>query len=314
MLIAQSSGFSPPTLGTRSWGPLNAAIDTVEVEKLNTEVTALAMIETKDGLDNLEEICAVRLHPPPAPSGSYAPASAPAYALWRTPPPPPLRQVRGIDGIFVGPYDLSLSLGLSPDPSAQTQIMQDALEHIRHVAKSAGVVAGIHCRDSALLSRMMKLEYNFCTLATDMEYATQGLQAMVATAVHMKSTQPVHDVTSSLLALHNIEADQQDTARELEAAAMAVMNAEPRLTVSDQMKMAPEWDHAHVLAMGTDLPSDDLVDKEPSPPPTEEELERLDAARERLRKLKSDPESWKAECIAWNEAMELAEARLGSYK
>lgn len=49
-----------PSPGTRSWGPLNAAIDTVEVEKLNTEITALAMIETEAGLNNLEEICAVR--------------------------------------------------------------------------------------------------------------------------------------------------------------------------------------------------------------------------------------------------------------
>lgn len=68
-------------IGTRSWGPLNAAIDTVEVEKLNTEVTALAMIETKDGLDNLEEICAVRLHPSLACFGLYAPASAIAHTL-----------------------------------------------------------------------------------------------------------------------------------------------------------------------------------------------------------------------------------------
>ena len=219
--------------------------------------------------------------------------------------------MRGIDGIFVGPYDLSLSLGLSPDPSAQTQVMIDALEHIRHVAQEAGIVAGVHCRDHALLSRMMQLGYNFCTVATDMEYATQGLQSMVATAVHMKSTQPAHDVTSSLLALHNIEADQQDAIRELEAAHLDISNAKPRLTVADQMKMAPEWDHAQILAMGTDLPSDSLVDNEPSPPPSSDELERLDEARERLRKLKADPEAWKAECKAWTEALELAEARLG---
>lgn len=223
-------------------------------------------------------------------------------------------QVRGIDGIFVGPYDLSLSLGLSPDPSAQTQIMQDALAHICEVARKAGIVAGIHCRDAALLSRMMKLNYNFCTLATDMEYATQGLQSMVAAAVHMEATQPAHDVTSSLLALHNIDADQHDAASELELAHASISASAPRLTVAEQMRVAPEWDHAQVLAMGSDLPSDDLVDCEPTLPPTAEEIARVDAARERLRMLKADPDAWKAECKAWAEALELADGRMEARK
>ena len=64
-----------PPLGQRSFGPTRAAVSMVGYGvKMNDEVLAFAMIETKDGIENLEEI-----------------ASIP-----------------GLDGIYVGPADLTL--------------------------------------------------------------------------------------------------------------------------------------------------------------------------------------------------------------
>ena len=71
-----------PPRGIRSWGPTRAslALGSRDPEDLAGEVLCLVMIETRKGLENVEEISA-------------------------TP---------GLDGIYIGPSDLALSLGLSP--------------------------------------------------------------------------------------------------------------------------------------------------------------------------------------------------------
>ena len=64
-----------PPLGQRSFGPTRAAVAMPDYGvAANDEVLAMAMIETADGVRNLEEICA-------------------------TP---------GLDGVYVGPADLTL--------------------------------------------------------------------------------------------------------------------------------------------------------------------------------------------------------------
>src|SRR5262249_8577474 len=68
-----------PPVGSRSSGPLRAALygGANYQAEANGEIVVLAMIETKEGLANLESICA-------------------------TP---------GLDGIYIGPADLSYALG-----------------------------------------------------------------------------------------------------------------------------------------------------------------------------------------------------------
>ena len=67
------------------------------------------MIETRDGLDNLDEISA-------------------------TP---------GLDGLYIGPADLSIALGLPPrgvavDPGDDRQALADAIERIREACEAHG--------------------------------------------------------------------------------------------------------------------------------------------------------------------------------
>lgn len=106
------------------------------------------MIETADGLANVEEICA-------------------------TP---------GLDGIYVGPSDLRLAIGgaTSTDPSVQDDFEQ-ALTRIRKAAEAAGIAAGIHNADGASAARRLAEGFTFASVAADVvhlqQIATSHLQA-----------------------------------------------------------------------------------------------------------------------------------------
>ncbi len=67
------------------------------------------MIETRDGLDNLDSIL----------------------------------DVPGIDGVFVGPNDLSLALGLQPASDQEAKVFTDAIDRIVDGCRARGLVAGL---------------------------------------------------------------------------------------------------------------------------------------------------------------------------
>jgi 4-hydroxy-2-oxoheptanedioate aldolase len=105
-----------PPLGERSWGPLRAmALDEVDgqgyLERANTGSVAIAMIETPRAIDNVDQILAVD----------------------------------GIDGILVGPGDLSVTLtaGERIDPSGA--VAQEAIARIAGRARAAGKFCAIFC-------------------------------------------------------------------------------------------------------------------------------------------------------------------------
>jgi 4-hydroxy-2-oxoheptanedioate aldolase len=54
----------------------------------------------------------------------------------------------GVDGIYVGPRDLSYSLGCPHDP-----VLKPALERIRSACAAAGKPAGIHASDGTTARR-----------------------------------------------------------------------------------------------------------------------------------------------------------------
>ncbi len=129
-----SFGRYPP-LGTRSMGP-NRAVQYAGADYwqgANEEVLLFAMIETQAGLKNLEEILSVK----------------------------------GIDGVYVGPSDLSMAMGKPPtlDPSDQGVI--DAIAHIGKVTRSKGLIAGVHCDGPGTAKKRFDQGYNFVTLMND---------------------------------------------------------------------------------------------------------------------------------------------------
>jgi 2-keto-3-deoxy-L-rhamnonate aldolase RhmA len=71
-----------------------------------------------------------------------------------------------VDGVYVGPADLSLALGCKPRLDQTDPPVVDAQQKIVAACKRHGVVAGIHNATSGYALKMMDAGYQFLTLAT----------------------------------------------------------------------------------------------------------------------------------------------------
>lgn len=130
-----------PPVGRRSYaGSVRAqlVIGSASPDELAGSVLCFAMIETREGLDNLEEIAA-------------------------TP---------GLDGLYVGPSDLSLALGLPPrglvaDAREDRPALADAIERIQQACAANGLIAGIQCSSGAAAARYASYGFRLVTVAGD---------------------------------------------------------------------------------------------------------------------------------------------------
>ncbi|MGZ0148380.1 HpcH/HpaI aldolase family protein [Kribbella sp. WER1] len=139
-----------PPVGARSFGPMRAAlrIGPVPAES-NAATVVLAMIETPAGLRNVAEICA-------------------------TP---------GLDGVYVGPSDLSLALGARfPGDPEVDEPFEEALAVIARTAREAGVAAGIHTFDGESAKQRLAQGYTFATVASDLSHLEAIAAAHLDTA------------------------------------------------------------------------------------------------------------------------------------
>ena len=136
--------------GYRSSGPIRAALygGPDYQEKANDTIIAFAMIETVEAIDNLDEILS-------------------------TP---------GLDAVYVGPSDLSITMGLPPGLDKTDERMMANLKKILDGCRGHGVKAGIHTGSPAYAKRMIEMGYNFTTIMGDAALlrmaATQVLQQM----------------------------------------------------------------------------------------------------------------------------------------
>jgi 4-hydroxy-2-oxoheptanedioate aldolase len=105
------SGCRYPPRGVRSYGPLRATltIGSADPERLAAGALCFVMVETRQGLENVEEIAATR----------------------------------GLDGIYIGPSDLSLGLGREPGHGGD--VLEQAITRVREACAEAGIIAGMHC-------------------------------------------------------------------------------------------------------------------------------------------------------------------------
>jgi 4-hydroxy-2-oxoheptanedioate aldolase len=124
-----------PPAGARSFGPTRAAVYAGGdyFSSADRTVLALAMIETVQALESVEDI-----------------------AL--TP---------GLDGFYVGPIDLSISLGLGEKVDFDNPHLQAALDRILKAARQNGLVAGIHTLVQGNVSGLAQRGFHLLTPATD---------------------------------------------------------------------------------------------------------------------------------------------------
>lgn len=89
-------------------------------------------------------------------------------------------KVPGIDAVFVGPYDLSASMG-KPGRISDPEV-QAAMGKIRQATLNAGVKLGIYCSDPASARSFLQQGYTLIGLSTDLNYLVESAAAALAAA------------------------------------------------------------------------------------------------------------------------------------
>jgi 4-hydroxy-2-oxoheptanedioate aldolase len=99
----------------------------------NAATTVFAMVETAQALANLDEILSVD----------------------------------GIDGIYVGPGDLALSMGVEPSMQGYDPKVERAIDRIAERCAATGAVAGILAPTPEVGARLIERGFRFLTLSSD---------------------------------------------------------------------------------------------------------------------------------------------------
>jgi 2-dehydro-3-deoxyglucarate aldolase/4-hydroxy-2-oxoheptanedioate aldolase len=89
-----------------------------------------------------------------------------------------IASVAGIDAIFVGPYDLSASMG-KPGQVKDPEV-QAAIRKIRDATLRAGVRLGIYCSDPESAKHFILQGYTLIGMSTDLNYLSQSAGAALA--------------------------------------------------------------------------------------------------------------------------------------
>ncbi|MCG6924680.1 MAG: 2,4-dihydroxyhept-2-ene-1,7-dioic acid aldolase [Acidobacteria bacterium] len=134
--------------GVRSFGPTRAHLYGGDdyAERANDEILVMPMIETVEALENLDEILA-------------------------TP---------GVDAAYVGPADLSLSMGKEPRVDHTDPQLVEVQRTIVAACQRHGVVAAIHAGTAEYALKMIEDGYRLVTVGSDSHLLALGAAARVA--------------------------------------------------------------------------------------------------------------------------------------
>lgn len=139
-----------PPRGVRSFGPTRANIAYGGYGVgANDDVVALAMIETAEGMENVEEIAA-------------------------TP---------GLDGIYIGPADLTLGTQegrLAPGFDREEEVMVGLIKRILEVCKANGIKACLHCGTPEYAAKAIGWGFDLTTVSGDSRLLAGAANASVA--------------------------------------------------------------------------------------------------------------------------------------
>lgn len=121
-----------------AWGRIN------DYRRVSNEETLIAvMCESKQGLENIEEIA----------------------------------RVPGVDAVFIGAFDLSQALGVP----GQTEhpIVEKAIQHVLDVCSEAGVIPGIVAPRIDLARRRVEQGFRYVTILDDMAFFADSVTAQL---------------------------------------------------------------------------------------------------------------------------------------
>jgi len=138
-----------PPLGVRGYSAAARASDYGRVkdypQACEAQLCVLLQVETPQALANIEAIAAVD----------------------------------GVDGVFIGPGDLSASMGLIGQPMhpAVVAAIEDAVARIRACGKAAGILVG----DERLAKHYIGIGCTFVAVGSDIGVLARGAEALAAT-------------------------------------------------------------------------------------------------------------------------------------
>ncbi|SDJ16253.1 HpcH/HpaI aldolase family protein [Aliiruegeria lutimaris] len=138
-----------PPMGTRSFGPIRGLLygGPDYPQHANDTIVTFAMIETRAGLDNLDEIL----------------------------------KVDGLDAVYIGPSDLSLALGCTPTFDYVDKPVAEAIEMIVRKATEAGKIPGIHNGTPEFALKRIEMGFRLVTISSDARLMAAGSQQVLGT-------------------------------------------------------------------------------------------------------------------------------------
>ena len=136
-----------PPRGQRSFGPMRAQLvyGSDYYENANENIISLAMIETKEAVDNIDAILSVP----------------------------------NLTGIYIGPGDMSSSYGFKPQFDVKDGPVFSNIKMLVKKAKENGKIAGIHNGTSKYAKEMIDLGYQFVTVSSDFRSMSSHAQDIV---------------------------------------------------------------------------------------------------------------------------------------
>jgi len=133
-----------PPVGYRSNGPNRTRLcnGSDYFLRANEEVICLVMMETVEGIESIEEIA----------------------------------KLPGVDGYYIGPTDLAVSMGLMPEFDVKDPRHVAAVQKVVDVARAHGQQAGIHVASAEEGIRRYRQGFNLMPICSDIWLLTAGLQ------------------------------------------------------------------------------------------------------------------------------------------
>lgn len=144
-----------PPIGIRSCGPVRGAM--IEgpryLATANDQVACVAMIETRDGLANVD-------------------------AIAKTP---------GIDALFIGPMDLCFGIGIAPGDFGNP-LFTDAVAAIKRACGAAGLAAGMFGYSPEMARQAIDSGFTFVSIGTQNGFMSAGAKVALDTATRSNTT------------------------------------------------------------------------------------------------------------------------------
>ncbi len=133
--------------GNRSAAPCRASMiyGAEYFTKANDAVLVLGMVETQAAIENLDQIL----------------------------------EVEGLDGIYVGPNDLGVALGMPSGTDREEPEFLRLLEDIAKRSLKHGKIPGLHTNSASYAARAVAMGFGFVTVCSDSGLITSGANAVV---------------------------------------------------------------------------------------------------------------------------------------